>query len=214
MPDHNLELPGFLSEADKAWYELVRRAATIPGIQTQEYVQQTIQREANEEVPILPTQEQLDLMMAEMDINARRRMQVCLLIIEEMRAIENDTDTIIDSAIYDFMDNQVDDEQETGIQFSPSQVEDFLQTLGHVEISSLGTDDTMCSICKENYGEERGKATGPASDADQRLPGEETPEYPVELSCRHVFGDWCIKAWLLRQPASCPACRFQFRPVR
>lgn len=58
MPVHNLESPvhrGFLSEADKAWYLVVRRVTTIPGVQTQVYVQQTIQREANGEVPILPT---------------------------------------------------------------------------------------------------------------------------------------------------------------
>lgn len=92
------------------------------------------------------------------------------------------------------MDDQAYFEQGTGIQFSPSQVEDFLQTLGPVEISSLRTDDTKCSICKEEYGKVRGKSTGLVLDADQRLPGEETPEYPVKLSCRHVFGDWCIKA--------------------
>lgn len=214
MPDHNLEHRDFLSEVDKAWYTVVRRAAAIPGVQNQEYVQQTLQREANEVVPILPTAEQLELMMAEMHINARRTMQMCLLLVEEIKAIEEDPATISDSDNGDFTDNQVDDEQGTGIQFSPSQVEDFLQTLGHVEISSLGPDDTMCSICKEEYGEERGKTTGQASDADQGLPGEETSEYPVKLSCRHVFGDWCIRAWLLRQPASCPACRFQFLPVR
>lgn len=192
---------------------VVRRAAAIPGVQTQVYVQQTIQREANEEVPILPTPEQLELMMAGMNINARRTMAMCLVIIEEIRAIEESTATISDSDDGDLVANQEDDELGTGVQFSPSQVDDFLQTLGRVELSSLGPDDMMCSICKEEYGEERGKTTGQASDADHRLPGEETPEYPVKLSCRHVFGNWCIKAWLLRQPASCPACRFQFLPV-
>lgn len=138
---------------------------------------------------------------------------MCLLIIREIRAIEENTATIIDSDGDDFICDQADYEQETGIQFSLSQVEDFLQTLGHVEISSRRTDDTKCSICMEEYGKEKGNSIAPASDAEQRLLGEETPEYPVKLSCRHVFGDWCIKTWLLRQPASCPACRFQFRPV-
>lgn len=204
---------GFLSEADKAWYLVVRRAAAIR-VQTQVYLQQTIQREANGEVPILPTPEQLGLMVGEMDIDARQTMRICLMLIAEIRAIEENTATIIDSDNGDFMDDQADDEQGTGIQFSPSQVEDFLQTLVPEETSSLRTDDTNCSICKEKYGKERGNSTGLVSDADQRLLGEETPEYPVKLSCRHVFGGWCIKAWLLRQPASCPACRVQFRPVR
>lgn len=192
---------------------VVRRAAAIPGVQIQVYVQQTIQREANGELPILPTPEQLELMMAGMDINARRTMAMCLVIIEEIRAIEESTATILISDVGDLMANQEDDELGTRVQFSSSQVDDFLHTLGRVEISSLGPDDMMCSICKEEYGEERGNTTGQASDADQRLPGEETPEYPVRLSCRHVFGNWCIKAWLLRQPASCPSCRFQFLPV-
>lgn len=177
-------------------------------------MQQTIQREANGEVPILQTPEQLRLMVAEMDINARQTMRICLLLIAEIWAIEENTATIIDSDNGDFMEDQADDEQGAGIEFSPSQVEDFLQTLGPVETSSLGTDDKKCSICKDDYGNERGKSTGLVSDADERLPGGATPEYPVKLSCHHVFGDWCIKAGLLRQPASCPACRVQFRPVR
>lgn len=214
MPVHNQVVRDFHFEADKAWYLVVRRAANIPGVQSQVYVQETMQREANGEVPILPSPEQIELLEAEMTTNSRRIMQMCLSLIREIRAIEENTATSVDIHSGDFMDNQVDYEQETGIQFSLSQVEEFLQTLGPVEISSLSTDDMKCSICMEEYGKERGNITGPASDAEQRLPGEETPEYPLKLSCRHVFGDWCIKTWLLRQPASCPACRFQFRPVR
>lgn len=135
-------------------------------------MQQAIQREGNGEVPILLTPEQLGLMMAEMDTNARWTMRICLVLIEEIRAIEENTATIIDSDNGDFMDDQAYYEQGTGIQFSPSQVEDFLQTFVPVEISSLRTDDTKCSICKEEYSKERGKSTGLGSDADQRLPGE------------------------------------------
>lgn len=213
MPVYNQVVRDFHIEADKAWYLVIRRAANIPGVQNQIYVQETMQREANGEVPILPTLEQTELIMAEMNTNSRRIMQMCLSLIREIRDIEENTATIIDSDNVDFMYDQVDYEQETGIQFSLSQVEDFLQTVCPVEISSLGTDDTECSICMEEYGKERGNITGPASDAEQRLLGEETPEYPLKLSCRHVFGDWCIKTWLLKQP-SCPTCRFQFRPVR
>lgn len=109
---------------------------------------------------------------------------------------------------------QATDEEGSGIQFSPCQIEDFLQTLDRVEISTLGTDDLTCSICKLEYGKGRGNTTEPVSGSGQALPGEESPEYPVKLSCGHVFGNWCIKTWLLGRPASCPACRFQFQMVR
>lgn len=217
MPTNNLESTLHrdpLSEADRAWYLIVRRAAIIPEVQTQVYVQQTIQREVNGEVPILPTPEQLEQMTAHMNTHARWTMRTSLVLVEEIRASVEITATILANDDGDFIDYQADGEEGTGIRFSPSQVEDFLQTLSPVEISTLRTDDTKCSICKEEYGKERGKSTNLVSDADQRLPGEETSEYPVKLSCRHVFGDWCIKAWLLRQPASCPTCRFQFGPVR
>lgn len=78
-----------------------------------------------------------------------------------------------------------------------------------LEISTLETDEVHCSICKAEYGTDRGEIYG-AEPADQGLFGEEAPEYTVKLSCGHVFGD---KKWLLEQPASCPICRFQFKPV-
>lgn len=109
--------------------------------------------------------------------------------------------------------DQADEEEGSVVQFSSSQVEDFVKTLSRVEISSLGTDELTCSICKLDYGEERGNSTEPVSDSDQRLPGEGPPEHPVKLSCGHVFGNWCIKTWLILQPASCPTCRFHFQPV-
>lgn len=109
--------------------------------------------------------------------------------------------------------DQAVEEEGSGVQFSSSQVEDFVNALPRVEISSLGTDDLKCSICKLEYGKERAISTEPGSDSDQGLPGEGMPEYPVKLSCGHVFGDWCIKTWLLLQPASCPTCRVHLQPV-
>lgn len=103
-------------------------------------------------------------------------------------------------------------EEGNRVQFSPSQVDDFIQTLPRVEISKLEKDDVECSICKLEYGTHR-KNTSTEASLDQRLPGEEEPEKPVKLSCGHIFGEWCIKSWLLEQPASCPTCRFQFQPV-
>lgn len=132
------------------------------------------------------------------------------MLIEEIRASGEVRAAILASNDGYFIGDRADGEERTGIRLSPSQVEDFLQTLSPVEISSLRMDDKKCSICKEEYGTERGNSTNLASDTDQRLSGEGVPEYPVRLSCRHVFGNWCIKAWLLREPASCPTC---FVPV-
>lgn len=83
-----------------------------------------------------------------------------------------------------------------------------------MEIGALETDDMECSICKLEYGTYRGEEiSSTESVLDQGLPGEESTEQPVKLCCGHLFGEWCIKTWLLEQPASCPVCRFQFKPV-
>lgn len=212
MPVNDPESPvnhGPMSQADKAWYRIVRRIAAIPEVQTQDYVQQAVQREANGEAPILPTPEESELLTADLSYNTRWTIQTCIVLFEEIRASEEFETTMLASDSRD-----LDDEEGSGIQFSPSQVEEFLQTLSRVEISTLGTDNKKCSICKQEYGTTRGDSTKLASDSNQGLPGEEVPEHPVKLSCTHVFGEWCIKTWLLGQPASCPVCRFQFEPVR
>lgn len=217
MPVNDPESPvnrGPISEADRAWQQILRRISAIPGVQTQYYVQQAIQREANGEAPILPTREELGLITADLNNNAGWTIQTSLVLFDEIRASEEFEARTLASDIRDFDNGQADDEQGSGIQFSSSQVEEFLQTLSRVEISTLGTDNVKCSICKQEYGILREDSTELASGSDQGLPGEETPEYPVKLSCGHVFGEWCIKTWLLGQPASCPTCRLQFEPVR
>ena len=212
MPVNDRESPvnrGPMSQADRAWYPIVRRIAAIPEVQTQDYVQQAVQREANGDSPILPTPEELELLTADLSDDTRWTIQTCIVLFEEIRASEEFETTMLAS---DSRDSN--DERGSGIQFSPSQVEEFLQTLSRVEIGTLGTDNKKCSICKQEYGTTRGGSTKLASDSNQGLPGEEVPEHPVKLSCTHVFGEWCIKTWLLGQPASCPVCRFQFEPVR
>ena len=148
-------------------------------------------------------------MLVEMITTTRRVIHETLALLENMRTLESVTDWITRSDDEIFYHG----EDESEIQFFPSQVEDFMQTLPRVEMDTLGTDDLRCSICKEEYGKQRGDSTNPASGSDPRLPGEETPEHPLELPCRHVFGEWCIKTWLLGRPASCPTCRFHFKPV-
>lgn len=106
------------------------------------------------------------------------------------------------------------EDDKSGTQFSPSQVEDFLQTSSPVGISTLEKDDQKCSICMSEYVKGKGDTNKPAMESEQGLLGEDAPENPIKLPCGHVFGEWCIKAWLLKQRASCPVCRFQFRPVR
>lgn len=91
-------------------------------------------------------------------------------------------------------------------------VDNFIQSLPRVEISTLERDELECSICKLEYGTPRGN-TSTVAALDPGLPGEEDAEKPVKLSCGHVFGDWCIKRWLLEQPPSCPICRFEFSSI-
>lgn len=112
------------------------------------------------------------------------------------------------------------------IQFSPEQVDEFVQSLPRMKNSSLGEEERICSICAFEYGDVRGILAAPVSGKgkniimpysdlvdDEGLPGEELPEAAAKLPCGHVYGDWCIKTWLLEQPATCPACRYCFQPV-
>lgn len=100
------------------------------------------------------------------------------------------------------------DEEDSGFRRPPNEVKGILQKLPRVEISWLEADDLKCSICQSEYGKERGDKTKSASDSDQMLPDDESPESPVRLPCGHLLGDLCIYRWLEEpQPASCPLCR-------
>lgn len=204
--DHRL-----FSEADRIWNRVVRLAVIQGGgRQTQEYVQNCAEREANEEPAILPTPEELELLLTDINDDDRGLIRASLWQMEVYRVV-------VEEEPYDFSPSEDEtDEEGSGIQFSPSQVDEILQTSARVEINTFEADELNCSICKLEYGTERGNAMSTeqsASGSDQGLPGEEAPEQPVKLSCGHIFGEWCIKTWLLEQSASCPICRFQFEPV-
>lgn len=122
----------------------------------------------------------------------------------------------------DLADRVVPEEAQNKIQFTAHQVDEFLETLTRMKTSSLETDKQICEICKFGYGKARGSLAEPAvsgngkkpvSEADQGIPGEEMPEYAIKLPCGHVYGEWCVRTWMLAQPATCPTCRFRFQPV-
>lgn len=62
-----------LAKVNWQWHGIVRMIATMENMQTQEYVQECAQREANGEAAIPPTEEQLKLMLVGLsDINRER----------------------------------------------------------------------------------------------------------------------------------------------
>jgi len=56
--------------------------------------------------------------------------------------------------------------------------------------------DRTCSICQNVYWDDNARAT------------EEDPSHrAVQLPCGHVFGNMCIKSWMIPVIKSCPICR-------
>lgn len=182
----------------------------------QGYIQTCLQREANEEAAIMPTPEQLKQILAGINDRASMLIQASLESFKECRAFEEYAATMISAGGFVAAGGDEGREEESiGIQLSPEQVDEFVQASARVEIGAPESDEMECSICKLKYGTYRGEeilGTEPA--LDQGLKGEDAPEQAVKLPCGHVFGDWCIKTWLLEVPAaSCPTCRYQFKPV-
>lgn len=128
---------------------------------------------------------------------------------ELLKVLEDDREML--RATYEGEYEPLDPDERSSDRLSHIQVEAFVQTLPSVVISSLGLDDLKCSICRSEYGKERGNNSAPASEFDQVFPGQDLREFPVELPCGHVFGDWCISIWLRGcRPPSCPVCRSSF----
>lgn len=181
----------------------------------QKYIQTCLQREANGEAAIMPTPGELKQLLDGINHHASMLIRASIESFKECRAFEEYAATMLSAG--SFIADGGDEEREgesIGIQFSPNQVDEFMETSGRVEICALESDEMECSICKMEYGIYRGEEIRSTESAlDQELPGEDAPEQPAKLPCGHIFGEWCIKTWLLEQPASCPACRFQFKPV-
>lgn len=122
-------------------------------------VSQTAQRKTNRHVPTLPKPEDFELMLpADMNATIRRAIYASLQVFGTIKRFTGGILDFSDDDDDDYFD-QTDDEEEwkgSGIQFSPSQVEDFMQTVSRVEMGTLGTDELACSICKEEYSKQRG----------------------------------------------------------
>lgn len=182
----------------------------------QEYIQTCLKREENREAAIMPTPEELNQILAGINDRASRLIQASLESFKECRAFEEYAAMMLSAGGFVADGGDEGREEEIiGIQLSPDQVDEFLETSARVEIGALESDEMECSICKLKYGTYRGEdILGPEPALDQGLTGEDAPEQAVKLPCGHVFGEWCIKTWLLGVPAaSCPTCRFQFKPV-
>lgn len=64
-----------------------------------------------------------------------------------------------------------------------------------VAVESLATEDKLCGICHENFGEE-----------EEEEEESESKHDPVRLPCGHIFGEECIVYWLVSEN-TCPYCR-------
>ncbi len=91
-----------------------------------------------------------------------------------------------------------------------AQICDFVQRLPRIPLSVMDDEDTDCSICMEPYA--RSPPVAGTEENESAL-----MEEPVKLPCGHIFGHWCILAWLTDHSTTCPVCRRRtifFRPSR
>ena len=70
---------------------------------------------------------------------------------------------------------------------------EITDSLSPINILHLAGHPTDCAICQDAL-------------VDQRCGWQFSGEPAVQLSCRHIFGEHCITAWLIKH-TSCPMCR-------
>lgn len=186
-------------DLDQEWNEIAYQIELEAALLAQEFVQQQsavpLLEANNREVLILANPGQSTLMDG---YRSRRGAPDDAAFLEGVR---------------EYLDHEGVIDLSSGIQFSPNQVKDFLQDPSREVIGTIEKDDQNCPICRSEYAKGGGGTTEPGLDSDQGLPVEDAPECPVKLPCGHLFGNCCIKIWLLQQPASCPLCRSRFVPV-
>lgn len=117
---------GHATAADRIWFGNVRRMATIQegGVHAlQAYIQQCLHREANGHAAILPTPEELDLMLANTDNDTRNLLIDSLVSLVGYRSsleyaerllarFEDDSDLLRDADDDDDDEEEDEDEQE------------------------------------------------------------------------------------------------------
>lgn len=105
-------------------------------------------------------------------------------------------------------------------EYSHKTVDRLMYSLHRTNVSSLAEDDKLCEICFLCFDEWRwddeerqisNKAGGVDSEPFQVLV-EMMPENPVKLYCGHIFGELCLRTWLMQiipkgGPPTCPKCR-------
>lgn len=102
--------------------------------------------------------------------------------------------------------------------FSAADVDEFMKTLGKVNVTSLKQDARECVICKTDFSLLPGAASstnptpaGHAQEQGGQSVNDEELENPVRLACGHVYGEKCLKTWIsgkgIGNLPTCPMCR-------
>lgn len=99
------------------------------------------------------------------------------------------------------------------------EVDQFMYSLNQIDIGTLAEDNKLCEICFLCFDEWRWDDKRPA-DAGALKPFEVLndmmPENPVRLPCGHIFGELCLRTWIMKMdegPPTCPKCRRGFKSL-
>lgn len=99
------------------------------------------------------------------------------------------------------------------LRLSRKEVDRFMYSLDRTDVSSLAKADKLCDICFLCFGEWRWEDRRPANAGDSepfKVRVNMMPENAVRLSCGHLFGELCLRTWMMRNrkgPLTCPKCR-------